>query len=235
MRWVFPFSWRRLVVRSCRVGAGRLRLCAGSAVIQVRAPQPGRRLKQTCSLPRGSATILKSLLPFAAIAGLGGVHRSHWGRFWPALMPMRAGICQVWWAASSGGLLEVRPGSPGLGRRGLLLLWLEERRRPEDEPPGYSRRTEEHRRQSAEQGQNPQNAAPDARRRQMIKATETATVVITNPTHYAVALRFEMSMAAPIVVAKGLDLLARRSRRSPGPRHSGDGKPAAGAGALQDR
>jgi len=46
------------------------------------------------------------------------------------------------------------------------------------------------------------------RRKLMIKATETASVVITNPTHYAVALKFEMSMPAPIVVAKGLDLLA---------------------------
>jgi flagellar biosynthetic protein FlhB len=49
-----------------------------------------------------------------------------------------------------------------------------------------------------------------SRRRQMIKAAEKATVVITNPTHYAVALRYEMEMAAPIVVAKGLDLLAQR-------------------------
>jgi len=48
------------------------------------------------------------------------------------------------------------------------------------------------------------------RRRQMLKATETATVVITNPTHYAVALRYEPAMAAPIVVAKGLDLLAQK-------------------------
>jgi flagellar biosynthetic protein FlhB len=35
-------------------------------------------------------------------------------------------------------------------------------------------------------------------------------VVITNPTHYAVALRYELSMPAPIVVAKGLDLLAAK-------------------------
>jgi flagellar biosynthetic protein FlhB len=49
-----------------------------------------------------------------------------------------------------------------------------------------------------------------ARRKQMIKATETASVVITNPTHYAVALKFEMTMQAPIVVAKGLDLLAAK-------------------------
>jgi flagellar biosynthetic protein FlhB len=48
------------------------------------------------------------------------------------------------------------------------------------------------------------------RRKLMIKATETASVVITNPTHYAVALKFEMSMPAPIVVAKGLDLLAAK-------------------------
>jgi flagellar biosynthetic protein FlhB len=47
-----------------------------------------------------------------------------------------------------------------------------------------------------------------ARRKRMIKAAEAATVVITNPTHYAVALKFELNMAAPIVVAKGLDLLA---------------------------
>ena len=32
-----------------------------------------------------------------------------------------------------------------------------------------------------------------ARRKKMIKAAETATVVITNPTHYAVALKFEMN------------------------------------------
>ena len=49
-----------------------------------------------------------------------------------------------------------------------------------------------------------------ARRKRMIKAAETATVVITNPTHYAVALKFELNMAAPIVVAKGLDLLAAK-------------------------
>jgi flagellar biosynthetic protein FlhB len=47
------------------------------------------------------------------------------------------------------------------------------------------------------------------RRRQMLKDTETASVVITNPTHFAVALRYEMDMEAPIVVAKGKDFLAQ--------------------------
>lgn len=49
-----------------------------------------------------------------------------------------------------------------------------------------------------------------SRRRQMLKATELATVVVTNPTHYAVALRYAENMAAPVVVAKGLDVLAKR-------------------------
>jgi flagellar biosynthetic protein FlhB len=48
------------------------------------------------------------------------------------------------------------------------------------------------------------------RRRQMLKASETATVVITNPTHYAVALRYQVDMAAPMVVAKGRDYLAAK-------------------------
>jgi flagellar biosynthetic protein FlhB len=46
------------------------------------------------------------------------------------------------------------------------------------------------------------------RRRQMTKNVETATVVVTNPTHFAIALRYELEMEAPIVVAKGQDLVA---------------------------
>jgi flagellar biosynthetic protein FlhB len=51
------------------------------------------------------------------------------------------------------------------------------------------------------------------RRRQSLKAAATATVVVTNPTHYAVALRYETEMPAPIVVAKGRDLLAEKIKQ----------------------
>jgi flagellar biosynthetic protein FlhB len=48
-------------------------------------------------------------------------------------------------------------------------------------------------------------------KRRMLKAVPGATVVITNPTHFAVALKYERnSMAAPVVVAKGADHLAQR-------------------------
>jgi flagellar biosynthesis protein FlhB len=53
----------------------------------------------------------------------------------------------------------------------------------------------------------------DRSRRRMMGAVPKATLVIANPTHYAIALRYERDMdAAPIVVAKGMDLVALRIR-----------------------
>ena len=50
-------------------------------------------------------------------------------------------------------------------------------------------------------------------KKRMMAAVPEATVVITNPTHYAVALKYEAGkMAAPICVAKGIDALALRIR-----------------------
>jgi flagellar biosynthetic protein FlhB len=50
-------------------------------------------------------------------------------------------------------------------------------------------------------------------RRRMMQAVPRATVVVTNPTHFAVALEWdEVQMDAPVVVAKGADLLAKRIR-----------------------
>ncbi len=45
-----------------------------------------------------------------------------------------------------------------------------------------------------------------------VQATKTATVVITNPTHFAIAVSYEIGMNAPIVVAKGQDFLAQRMK-----------------------
>jgi flagellar biosynthesis protein FlhB len=49
-------------------------------------------------------------------------------------------------------------------------------------------------------------------RKRIVAAVPKASVVITNPTHFAVALRYERGMNAPVCVAKGADLLARRIR-----------------------
>nr|WP_315855207.1 EscU/YscU/HrcU family type III secretion system export apparatus switch protein [Chenggangzhangella methanolivorans] len=47
----------------------------------------------------------------------------------------------------------------------------------------------------------------------MMAAVPGATVVIANPTHFAVALKYEAGMNAPMCVAKGVDAIALRIRR----------------------
>lgn len=49
-------------------------------------------------------------------------------------------------------------------------------------------------------------------RQRMMQNVPKATVIVTNPTHYSVALRYEAGDAAPVCVAKGVDALALRIR-----------------------
>jgi len=49
-------------------------------------------------------------------------------------------------------------------------------------------------------------------RKRMIAAVPKAAVVITNPTHFAIALQYERGMPAPVCVAKGVDALAMKIR-----------------------
>jgi len=50
-------------------------------------------------------------------------------------------------------------------------------------------------------------------KRRMMEKIPTADVIVTNPTHYAVALKYDQdAMKAPIVVAKGADLMAQQIR-----------------------
>ncbi len=52
-----------------------------------------------------------------------------------------------------------------------------------------------------------------AARARMMAAIPQADVVVTNPTHFAVALQYDGSHPAPVVVAKGQDLVAKQIRR----------------------
>jgi flagellar biosynthetic protein FlhB len=49
-------------------------------------------------------------------------------------------------------------------------------------------------------------------RQRMMQNVPKATVIVTNPTHYSVALRYETGDAAPVCVAKGVDAVALRIR-----------------------
>jgi len=53
-------------------------------------------------------------------------------------------------------------------------------------------------------------------RRRMMAAVPKASVIITNPTHYAIALQYERGMDAPICLAKGIDAVALKIREVAG-------------------
>jgi flagellar biosynthetic protein FlhB len=77
---------------------------------------------------------------------------------------------------------------------------------------------EELKQEMKESDGDPQIKAAIRRRRQqlmnrMIASVKTADVVVTNPTHFAVPLKYDpVTMQAPMVVAKGADHLAKRIR-----------------------
>ena len=52
-----------------------------------------------------------------------------------------------------------------------------------------------------------------ARKRRQMEDVPTATVVVTDPTHIAVALRYDRGMLSPKVVAIGADLIAERIKK----------------------
>ena len=73
-----------------------------------------------------------------------------------------------------------------------------------------------------------------AARARMMAAVPQADVVVTNPTHFAVALSYDGSKPAPIVVAKGQDLVALQIRRiADGEQRADRARPAAGALAAR--
>jgi flagellar biosynthetic protein FlhB len=210
LRWVVPIQLAALAV-ALAVGfaQGGFVFAPEALTLKFERLSPVNRLQQLFS-PTGLSTILKSLLPFAAIIWVGyACLNSHWGQILASsnaeprqFVSLVGGmILEVLW--KSGLILLVWAGAD------YLLLWLKS-----EGDLKMSRQDIRDELKSTEG--NPASKARirrlqrQARRKLMIKATQTATVVVTNPTHYAVALKFEVSMPAPIVVAKGLDLLAAK-------------------------
>jgi flagellar biosynthetic protein FlhB len=99
---------------------------------------------------------------------------------------------------------------------GILDYWRQRRQYMRD----LSMSKQEVREEIKETEGNPQIRARirrlrrDLLRRQMMREVSKATAVVVNPTHFAVALRYQVdTMAAPRVVAKGKNYLALRIRQ----------------------
>jgi flagellar biosynthetic protein FlhB len=209
-RWIVPILVVALVVSlGTGLAQGGFVFAPGALAIKFDRISPASKLQQMFSLSALSP-ILKSLLPFAAIAWVGfDSIRSHWGdilassyvdaRHFANLMGSI--VFAIGW--KSGLILLAWAGMD------YLLLWF---KNEGDLKMSRQDLKDEHKQTegSPESKRRIRKLLRSSRRKQMLKAAETATVVITNPTHYAVALRYETNMAAPIVVAKGLDVLAAK-------------------------
>ena len=212
-RWILPvFACVLAVSLAAGFAQGGFVFAAEALTPKFDRMNPAGKLQQMFS-PAALSTNLKSLAPFAAIVWIGyDTIRSHWN----LIVLSSFGGARSFAKLTGGMLLDIgwKSGLVLLVWAGVdyFLLWFKH-----ESDLKMSR--QEIREELKEMEGNPANKSRirrlqrQNRRRLMIKAAETATVVITNPTHYAVALRYDQDTPAPIVVAKGLDLLAEKIKR----------------------
>lgn len=172
---------------------------------------PASRLEQLFSI-QAASRLLKSFLPTAVIVYLAiGILSRNWNKL-PAL-PHGTGNVLV---AFTGSVLFELAWKSSL----VLLAWSAadyflEHWRHENE---LKMSRQDLRDEFKETEGNPavkmriRRLQRQARRRRMLKDAERAAVVITNPTEFAIALEFNLQMEAPVVVAKGRNLLAAQIR-----------------------
>ncbi len=210
LRWSVPLllvAWLLSVAGG--LAQGGFTLAPEALAPNLERLSPAGKLGQMFSLA-GLSAILKSLLPFAviiwiaistlqerwqSIVGAADMNARSFAAFLARSMysiAWKSGIVLLAWAGTD-----------------YFLTW-----RKHENDLKMSR--QEIKDESKESDGNPEvkgrirQMQRQMRRRRMLKETETASVVITNPTHFAVALRYEMEMDAPLVVAKGRDLLAQQ-------------------------
>jgi flagellar biosynthesis protein FlhB len=209
LRWIVPVvatAW--ILSVSAGLAQGGLVFAPEALALKPERMNPAGKLKQMFSLT-GLSAILKSLLPFGAIVWIGistvsnhwqgVVHASELGvRTFSVFLinaigelVWKSGLVLISWSAIDYLLVRQKlEGDLKMSRQDLR----DESKQTEGNPliKGRIRRLQRR-----------------LRRRKMLRDTEQASVVITNPTHFAVALRYEVTMEAPIVIAKGRDFLAQ--------------------------
>lgn len=215
-RELVPLAWLGSLLVAVTLGTQLAVTRFGFAVKRLRPdPQRLNPVARLRDLPRQNVPLLFQsilLLPLFGLA-LYLILKAHWPTL--VMMPVEA---PGRGAARLGEiLLEL------LWRAALVLvalgawdLWRQRRRYMAD-----LRMTKQEVRDEAKEVEgNPQVRARIRRlqrellRRRMMQQVPKATAVVVNPTHYAVALRYQMDeMPAPVVVAKGKNYLALRIRQ----------------------
>jgi len=202
-------SWMAATVGG--VAQGGLVFAPAALAPSLNRLNPASRLGQLAS-PASLSRMLKSLLPTAAIVYLAVTLLA---RDWTALPALLHGNAGVLIGFTAGRLFEL-----AWKAALVLLLWsaadyaLERWRHESDLKMSRQDVRDEFKETEGNPAikQRVRRLQRQARRRRMLKDVERAAVVITNPTEFAIALEFNMEMAAPVVVAKGRSLLAQQIR-----------------------
>lgn len=209
-RWIVPVLLTALVLSvAAGLAQGGFSLAPEALMLKFERFNAATKFGQIFSIA-GVNNLLKSLLPFGAIAWIAAycIH-SHWG-----LMVRASSLGMHMFVSTLGGMIyEVSWKSclVLIAWSGVdyLLTWF---KMEGDMKMSREEVKEEHKQSDG----NPvskgriRRLQRRMRKKQALAAAATATVIITNPTHYAVALRYTPDMPAPIVVSKGMNLLAQQ-------------------------
>jgi flagellar biosynthetic protein FlhB len=213
MRWIVPILMAGMAVSVLAgLAQGGVNFAPEALAFKFDRFNPASKLGQIFSIT-GLTGLLKSLLPFSAM-------------LWITVMTIQ----EHWEAMVHASSLGLRPFASLVGSMTLELTWksglvllawaavdymLTLKKMDSD----LKMTKQEVREEYKETDGNPliksriRKLQRAMRRKQSLKAAATATVIVTNPTHYAIALRYEMDMPAPIVVAKGRNLLAEQIKQ----------------------
>jgi len=213
LRWITPILLAALVLSvAAGLAQGGFNLAPGALSPKFDRFNPGTRFGQIFSLTT-LTTLLKSLIPFGIILLIGiNALRAHWSELVRSSdfdtralasvvasialsIAWKAGLVLLAWSGLDYGLTWKK-------HEGDLRMSKEEVKQDHKQSDGNP----------AIKGQI-RKLQRAMRRKQSLKAVAQATLVVTNPTHYAVALRYGSSMAAPEVIAKGRDLLAQKIKQ----------------------
>jgi flagellar biosynthesis protein FlhB len=207
---VLAMTW--IAAAGGALAQGGLIFAPGVLAPQISRLHPGKRLQQLFSLTALSR-FLRAVLPACAVAYLAGATLARgWGDVAGALRLSSGGVA---------GLILGRAFEIAWKAALVLLAWaiadffLERRHLA-----GELRMTRQELKDDYKETEgNPlikgriRRLRRQTLRRRMLEDAKRASVVITNPNEFAIALEYKPAMAAPMVIAKGRNLLAQQIKQ----------------------
>ncbi|MFZ0287391.1 MAG: EscU/YscU/HrcU family type III secretion system export apparatus switch protein [Terriglobales bacterium] len=209
--WVVGLSWMAAVLGA--VAQGGVVFAPSALQLQASRLSPASRLQQLFSLP-SLGKLVKSLVPGAAMVYLTAALLR---REWPHLLHLSRLSVRAMAAYESRDLFEVAWKSSL-----LLLAWsavdygLERHKLSTDLRMSRQDLRDEYKETEGHPAVKARirRLRRQVRRRQILDDVKRASVVITNPNEFAVALEYRPLMPAPKVVAKGRNLLAQQIKQA---------------------